>query len=190
MAYKPRLDKQIQNLSRAINKIDQRVKNKLFFADIKIEDIEPGINTIKYRKNGVRQEIRYDELQLLSENEQGSLYSELTIERYGLRQEKALNQLKSKGKISWQFKRSLEGQNTMLLENIEKFEQKVEGNTQEAIKSLFIEEDEFAYEDYLEEVDDYFQEEGTPLYFDFYHVQGFKDMNKFTWSIYKTIRDI
>ena len=60
--YFPRLTKRINNLSRAINKIDPALGQKVMFADVRIEDIKPGINTVKYRENGVAQEIRYDEI--------------------------------------------------------------------------------------------------------------------------------
>ena len=115
----------------------KRIQDKLLFAEHRIEDIQPGINSIKYSKDGVRQEIRYDELENLNEKEQGSLVASLTVDRYNLRQEKAATLLKTKGKISWQFKKSLKEDNPALLESIEEFEAITEDTSPDIIKSEF-----------------------------------------------------
>lgn len=191
--YIPRLNKRIQNLSRAINKIDRRIQDKLLFAEHRIEDIQPGINTIKYSKDGVRQEIRYDELEKLNEKEQGSLYASLTVDRYNLRQDKAAKLLQTKGKISWQFKRSLEQDNPALLESIKEFETITEGAGADTIKSEF-EKVDLDFMDWEQEAAEYFEYKSGQEYrlYDFYKPDqpgtGFRDLNQFTWNAYKILR--
>lgn len=189
--FNPRTTKKINNLSRAINKIDPALGNKVLFTEFRIEDIEPGINTIKYRKNGIAQEVRYDELENLSQIEQGSLLNELTIDRYNLRQERALEQLKVKGKISWQFKRSLEKDNPVLLQSINEFEDLIEGSDTAAIQKEFGDQDFLIAEDWEAEAESFFQGDNTPELFDFYRpgeAGGFAELNAFTWNSYKVLR--
>ncbi len=191
--YLPRLNKRIQNLSRAVNKIDPRIKNKLLFAEHRIEDIEPGINSVKYSKDGVRQEIRYDELQNLSQKEQGSLLASLTVDRYNLRQEKAVTLLKTKGKISWQFKRSLEEDNPVLLKSIEEFEDITKGTAKETIKDEFQRVDQ-DFMDWEQDAAEYFEYKAGQEFrlYDFYKPDqkggGFRELNQFTWNAYKILR--
>ena len=188
--YLPNINKRIQNLSRAINKIPSGIQNKLYFAEFKIEDVEPGINSIKFRKNGVRQEVRYDEIENLPEREQGSLYASLSVDRYNLRQEKAAKQLQEKGKISWQFKRSLEQDNPVLLKSIEEFEEITEGATKEQIQEQF---DDVGIDtlDWEMEAAEYFEYKQGQEYrlYDFYKPDqpgsGFTELNQFTWNAYK-----
>jgi len=191
--YIPRLNKRIQNLSRAINKIDPAIQNKLLFAEHRIVDVIPGINTIKYSKDGVRQEIRYDELENLSQKEQGSLHASLTVDRYNLRQEKAITLLKNKGKISWQFKRSLEQDNPVLLKSIEEFEDITKGTGKDVIKDEF-EKADLSFDEWEQDAAEYFEYKAGQEYrlYDFYKPDqtggGFRELNQFSWNAYKILR--
>lgn len=190
--FNPRITKRINNLSRAINKIEPALGDKLLFAEFRIEDIKPGINTVKYRKNGIAQEVRYDELENLSQEEQGSLSAQLKVDRYELRQERAIEQLQQKGKISWQFKKSLKKDNPVLLKSIEEVEDILEDNKTESIQAAF-EEIEIDTDLWEEEAADFFeyrkgQEDNL---FDFYRpgeTGGFTELNQFTWNAYKVLR--
>lgn len=191
-SYQPKIQKRINNLSRAINKIEPSLTSKLLFDEFRIEDIKPGINTVKYRKNGVAQEVRYDELQNLSEGEKGSLNAALKVDRYSLRQERAIQQLQTKGKISWQFKKSLKKDNPVLLKSIDEVEDILEDNKTESIQAAF-EEIEIDTDLWEEEAADFFeyrkgQEDNL---FDFYRpgeTGGFTELNQFTWNAYKVLR--
>lgn len=190
--YNPRIQKRINNLSRAINKIEPALGDKLLFAEFRIEDIKPGINTVKFRKNGVAQEVRYDELANLSQEEQGSLMAQLKVNRYELRQERAIQQLQEKGKISWQFKRSLVKDNPVLLKSIVEVEDVLSDSSYDSVQSAF-EEIDIDTDLWEEEAADYFeyrpgQEENL---FDFYRPGeegGFTELNQFTWNSYKVLR--
>jgi hypothetical protein len=105
--FKARITKRINNLSRAINKIDPELQNKTYSVEHSIQDIKPGINDVKYIKDGVETRIRYDQITTLPQREQASLLNKLSTDRYELRQERALEQLRTTGKISKQFKRSI-----------------------------------------------------------------------------------
>jgi len=192
--FNPRIKKRINNLSRAINKIEPSLSNKLLFAEFRIEDIKPGINTVKYRKNGVAQEVRYDELQNLSQAEQGSLVAGLRVDRYELRQERAIQQLQEKGKISWQFKRSLIKDNPVLLKSIIEVEEILLDSEKESIKTAFEEIDIDTIEWDTEAADFFEYKPGQEdNLFDFYRPGedgGFTELNQFTWNSFKVLRGI
>ena len=186
--------KKINKISRAINKIDPALKNRTFAVEHRIENIKAGVNDVKYIKDGIEKKVRFDQISSLPKTEQASLLNQLSTDRYELRQERALEQLKVKGKISSQFKRSLEKDNPKLLENILETEELLQGNRAEAIRSEFESMDLTTGEDFLEEADSFFQSSmGTPELFDFYRpgeAGGFSELNTFTWNAYKVLRGI
>jgi len=59
--FKPRTQKQIQNLSRAINKIDPELGKRVMGVQYAIRDVKMGINDFQYRVNGTVKKVRYDE---------------------------------------------------------------------------------------------------------------------------------
>lgn len=196
--YKPRIQKQIQNLSRAINKIDPNLQKKIMGVQYAIKDVKMGINDFKYTKNGIEKKIRYDEIQFLDRAEQASLVNKLSEERYQLRQQRALEQLQTKGKVSAQFKRSIAEQNTKLLENITEFEELIEGNVPNMIAEEFSQSSIITGEDWFDEADSFFQltkdgKKSTPELFDFFRpgeAGGFSELNAFTWNTYKVLKGI
>lgn len=192
--FTPRLQKRIQNLSRAINKIDAELMNKAMSVEYTIENVKTGINDITYTRDGVTQRVRYDEIESLSTKEQASLLSKLSAERYELRQERALEQLKEKGKISTQFKKSIATENKKLLENILELEDKLAGSRPEAIAAEFQDLDIKVGESWFEEADSFFQSGmGTPQLFDFYRpgeAGGFTELNSFTWNAFKVLKGL
>lgn len=192
--FNPRIGKKINNLSRAINKIDPALGQKVLFAEFRIEDVEPGINTVKYRKNGVAEEVRYDEISKLSKSEQSSLLLKLSVDRYNLRQERAIQQLQTKGKISPQFKRSIEKDNPVLLKSITEVEKSLGDNNQDVIKEAFgeIEIDTVDWEDESAQFFEYKPGQEDNL-FDFYRPGesgGFTELNQFTWNAFKVLRGV
>ena len=197
--FKPRTQKQIQNLSRAINKIDPELGKRVMGVQYAIKDVKMGINDFQYTINGNVKKVRYDEIQSLSRSEQASLLNQLSYDRYQLRQQRALEQIKEKGKISEQFKRSISKQNPKLLENIEAFEDAFEDNTPEIIAEEFSEVDIITGEEWFDEADSYFQltskdgKKRTPELFDFYkpgEAGGFTELNAFTWNTFKVMKGI
>jgi len=192
--FKPRIQKQIQNLSRAINKIDAELANKAMSVEYTIENIRAGINDITYIRDGETRKVRYDEIQQLSNKEQASLLGKLTADRYELRQERALEQLKEKGKVSTQFKKSIEFENKKLFENIRELEDKLEGSRPEAIAKEFADLEIKVGESWFEEADSFFQSGmGTPELFDFYRpgeAGGFTELNSFTWNAFKVLKGL
>lgn len=196
--YKPRTQKQIQHLSRAINKIDPNLQKKIMGVQYAIKDVKMGINDFTYTKNGVEKKVRYDEIQSLDRAEQASLVNKLSEERYQLRQQRALEQLQTKGKVSAQFKRSIATQNAKLLENIEEFENLVEGAVPNMIAEEFSQESIITGEDWFDEADSYFQltkdgKKNTPELFDFFkpgEAGGFSELNAFTWNTFKVLKGV
>ncbi len=168
--------------------------NKTYAIEYSISDIKPGINDVKYIKDGVETRIRYDQITTLPKREQASLLNKLSTDRYELRQERALEQLKTTGKISWQFKKSIAQQNKKLLENIEEMEEIMQGNKAEVIQSEFEGLDIISGEDFYSEADSFFQSNmGTPELFDFYRpgeAGGFSELNTFTWNAFKILKGI
>jgi ribosomal protein L29 len=197
--FKPRTQKQIQNLSRAINKIDPELGKRVMGVQYSIRDVKMGINDFQYQVNGQVKKVRYDQIESLPRSEQASLLNQLSYDRYQLRQQRALEQIKEKGKISEQFKRSIAQQNKKLLENIETFEDLFEGNTANMIAEEFSEAEIITGEDWFDEADSYFQltskdgKKRTPELFDFYkpgEANGFTELNAFTWNTYKVMKGI
>ena len=197
--FKPRTQKQIQNLSRAINKIDPELGKRVMGVQYSIRDVKMGINDFQYRVNGTVKKVRYDEIQSLPRSEQASLLNQLSYDRYQLRQQRALEQIQAKGKISEQFKRSIQKQNPKLLENIEAFEDAFEDNTPEIIAEEFSEVEIITGEEWFDEADSYFQltskdgKKRTPELFDFYkpgEAGGFTELNAFTWNTFKVMKGI
>lgn len=197
--FKPRTQKQIQNLSRAINKIDPELGKRVMGVQYAIRDVRMGINDFEYRINGTVKKVRYDQIQSLPRSEQASLLNQLSYDRYQLRQQRALEMIQEKGKISQQFKRSIEKQNPKLLENIEAFEEAFQDNTPEIIAEEFSEVEIITGEDWFDEADSYFQltskdgKKRTPELFDFYkpgEAGGFTELNAFTWNTYKVMKGI
>jgi len=186
----------INKLSRAINKIDPGLQNKAFATSHAIADIRPSANMIRYTKNGAEMKVRYDQIYTLPQKEQASLLNKLSADRYELRQERALEQLKTKGKISKQFKRSIEKQNPKLLENIQEMEFILEGNSAETIQKEFTDIDIKAGEDFMEQADTFFQtgpDMDTPELFDFFRPGesgGFSELNTFTYNAYQILKGV
>ena len=196
--FKPRIQKRIQNLSRAINKIDPGLAKKTMGVQYAIGDVKMGINDFTYTKNGVETRVRYDAIQDLDRYEQASVLNKLSTERYELRQERALEQLKTKGKISEQFKRSIKDQNKKLFENIQEMEEMLQGNIPSVIQEEFEGADIVTGDDWFEEADSHFQmtkdgKKNTPELFDFFRpgeAGGFSELNAFTWNTYKIMKGI
>lgn len=193
-SFTPRIQKQINNLSRAINKISPDLANKAFAVEYSIRDIKPGINDVTYIRDGVQTKVRYDQITTLSQKEQASLLNKLSSDRYELRQERALEQLKETGQVSRQFKRSIETQNAKLFENILELEDKLAGNKPEAIAKEFQDLDIKVGESWFDEADSFFQSgQSTPELFDFYRpgeAGGFSELNSFTWNAFKVLRSL
>jgi hypothetical protein len=193
-SFTPRIQKQINNLSRAINKISPDLANKAFAVEYSIRDIKPGINDVTYIRDGVQTKVRYDQITTLSQKEQASLLNKLSADRYELRQERALEQLKETGQVSRQFKRSIETQNAKLFENIMELEDKLQGNKPEAIAKEFQDLDIKVGESWFDEADSFFQSgQRTPELFDFYRpgeAGGFSELNSFTWNAFKVLRSL
>ena len=191
-SFTPRIQKQINNLSRAINKISPDLANKAFALEYSIRDIKPGINDVTYIRDGVQTKVRYDQITTMAPKEQASLLNKLSADRYELRQERALEQLKETGQVSRQFKRSIETQNAKLFENIAELEDKLEGNKPEAIAKEFEDLDIITGESWFDEADSFFQSgQSTPELFDFYRpgeAGGFSELNSFTWNAFKVLR--
>ena len=95
--YKARKQKMIQHFSRAINKIDKNVIESTLGMGIDIQNLKAGVTSVTYEKNGVTQKISYQDIENLSEGEQASLGRMLSVERYNLRQERALEILQHNG---------------------------------------------------------------------------------------------
>lgn len=196
--FKPRIQKRIQNLSRAINKIDPGLAKKTMGVQYAIGNVKMGINDFTYTKNGVETRVRYDAIQDLDRYEQASVLNKLSTERYELRQERALEKLKTKGKISEQFKRSIKDQNKKLFENIQEMEQMLQGNIPSVIQEEFEGADIVTGDDWFEEADSHFQmtkdgKKNTPELFDFFRpgeAGGFSELNAFTWNTYKIMKGI
>ena len=208
--FKARITKRINNLSRAINKIDPGLQNKAFSTSHAIGDIKAGINDVKYLKNGVESKIRYDQIYTLPIKEQASLLNKLSTDRYELRQERALEQFKRTGKVSWQFRKSLGekivdpvtnkikyvGQNPKLLQNIDEMNFILEGNSPETIQQEFGDLEIQSGDDFLEQADTFFQtgpDMDTPELFDFYRPGesgGFSELITFTYNAYQILKGI
>jgi ribosomal protein L29 len=193
-SFTPRIQKQINNLSRAINKISPDLANKAFAVEYSIRDIKPAINDVTSIRDGVQTKVRYDQITTLSQKEQASLLNKLSADRYELRQERALEQLKETGQVSRQFKRSIETQNAKLFENIMELEDKLQGNKPEAIAKEFQDLDIKVGESWFDEADSFFQSgQSTPELFDFYRpgeAGGFSELNSFTWNAFKVLRSL
>ena len=65
------LQRNIQNLSRAINKIDPGLKDKTYGIQYQISDVKMGINDFTFKKDGKITKVRYDEIKNLSNFEIG-----------------------------------------------------------------------------------------------------------------------
>jgi|GEM_PF-4005481 len=193
MSYNPRLSKKINHLSRAINKIDEARVDKLSSVFHNIKDIKVGINEISFKADGVLKKVRYDEIEDLNVHLQASLRNQLTEDRKALRQQRALEQIKTTGKITHQFKRSLKKDNPKLLEQIEEFEEMFVADPEDIVEE-FKDHKILTGEEWFDEANEYFQKEGSLAKFDFYDIHGtkigFTELNAFTWNIYKVARNI
>ena len=191
------LQRNIQNLSRAINKIDPSLVNKTEGVQYQISDVKMGINDFSYKKDGKMVKVRYDQITNLSNFEQASLLNKLSAERYELRQKKAFEDYGKKGKISKSFIRTILKDNPELANSIEELEQNIEEEFK-AIerKKITNEFNKVNFSnDYLDEANDYFNDiNGSELLNDFYDVWGtkvgFTKMNAFTWNAYKVMKGL
>ena len=185
------LQRNIQNLSRAINKIDPKLANKTEGIQYEISDVKMGINDFSYKKDGKMVKVRYDQITNLSNYEQASLLNKLSAERYDLRQKKALEDYSKKGAVSKSFLRTIEKDNPALAESIKEFQDIVK-MPKEDVAQRFKEID--FKQNFFDEADEYFQEVGSDFLFDFYDVwgskTGFKQMNAFTWNAYKVMKGL
>ena len=185
--------RKIQNMSRAINKIDNTVLDTPLSVTDYISDVKMGINDFTYSINGQSRKVRYDQIKDLSKREQANLLNKLNAERYDLRQVKALEDLGKKGKLSKQFKRVLEKDNKAISESVSEIEKILQGTETEAIKDIFGEVK--TADSWMNEFDEYFQEEGSEFLFEFYKDKrdtrsGFSQLNRFTWESYKAMKGL
>ena len=184
--------RKIQNLSRAINKIDNALLDTPLSATDYISDVKMGINDFTYSINGQSKKVRYDQIKDLSKREQANLLNKLNAERYDLRQVKALEDLGKKGKLSKQFKRVLEKDNKAISKSVSEIEDILQGTETEAIKDIFSEVK--TADSWMNEFDEQFQEEGSDFLFEFYDVYGtktgFSQLNRFTWESYKVMKGL
>ena len=185
------LQRNIQNLSRAINKIDPGLKDNTRGIEYKISDVKMGINDFTFKKDGVMKKVRYDEIKNLSTYEQASLLNKLSAERYELREKKAFESYKEKGTVSKSFLRTIEKDNPALAESIKEFQDIIKGDKKD-ISNMF-KQVEYK-QDVYEEADEYFQKGGSLEKFEFYDVwgtkTGFKTLNAFTWNAFKVMKGL
>lgn len=185
------LQRNIQNLSRAINKIDPGLKDNTRGIEYKISDVKMGINDFTFKKDGVMKKVRYDEIKNLSTYEQASLLNKLSAERYELREKKAFESYKEKGTVSKSFLRTIEKDNPALVESIKEFQDIVKGDKKD-ISNMF-KQVEYT-QDVYEEANEYFQRGGDSSKFEFYDVWGtkigFKTLNAFTWNAFKVMKGL
>lgn len=185
------LQRNIQNLSRAINKIDPGLKDNTRGIEYKISDVKMGINDFTFKKDGVMKKVRYDEIKNLSTYEQASLLNKLSAERYELREKKAFESYKEKGTVSKSFLRTIEKDNPALAESIKEFQDIIKGDKKD-ISNMF-KQVEYK-QDVYEEADEYFQRGGSLEKFEFYDVwgtkTGFKTLNAFTWNAFKVMKGL
>ena len=184
--------RKIQNLSRAINKINNIPQDTPLSVTDYISDVKMGINDFTYSINGQSRKVRYDQIKDLSKREQANLLNKLNAERYDLRQVKALEDLGKKGKLSKQFKRVLEKDNKAISKSVSEIEDILQGTETEAIKDIFSEVK--TADSWMNEFDEQFQEEGSDFLFEFYDVYGtktgFSQLNRFTWESYKVMKGL
>jgi len=185
------LQRNIQNLSRAINKIDPGLKDKTYGIQYQISDVKMGINDFTFKKDGKVTKVRYDEIKNLSNFEQASLLNKLSAERYDLRQKKALEDFSKKGQVSKSFLRTVAKDNPALAESIKEFQDIVK-IPKEDVAERFQKID--FQKNFFDEADEFFQKEGSDFLFDFYDVHGtktgFKQMNSFTFNAYKVMKGL
>ena len=188
--YKPKTQKQIQHLSRAINKIDEQVLSSTIGLDKKISKVEMKPTKITYNIDGKSKTIDYNDINTLSKSEQSALGQAMNIQRYELREQRVFEQLKEKGKLSWQLKRSFEKDNQDILQAIENFE-KLKLDKEEIKSNL---EDASYNIDFTDEFEKEFQDRGSDFLYDFYDVhetkQGFNQLNALNWNLYKYTRGL
>ena len=191
--FNPRTQKKIQNLSRAINKINKTLdlpENSTIGVGIEINNIKMGINDFTYQKGDKTYKVRYDQVSTLGREEQAALRLNMTKDRYELRQQRAVEIIKEKGKVSAQFKRSLEADNE-LLRNIKQFEEQF--NDKEQVKSKMSKARTVFDENWMDESDEYFSEDSDKIneFFDVYGTKtGFSQLNQFTWNVFKMVKGI
>ena len=191
------LQRNIQNLSRAINKIDPAMIDKSEGLQYAVSDFKMGINDFSYRKDGVLKKVRYDEIKNLSKYKQASLLNKLRTERYELRQKKAFEDYGKKGTISKSFIRTVYKDNPELAESIEELEKIITEEFKEIERKNIT--NEFVgvnfEQNFIDEADEYFNTvDGSELLNEFYDVHGtktgFKKMNAFTWNAYKVMKGL
>ena len=185
------LQRNIQNLSRAINKIDPGLKDNTRGVQFAIGNVKMGINDFTYTKDGVTKKVRYDEIKNLSQYEQASLLNKLSSERYELREKKAFESYKEKGEVSKSFLRTIQKDNPALAESIKELNEALKMPKED--KSEAFKKVEFKQNVY-DEAEEFFQRGGTLEKFEFYDVwgtkTGFKQLNSFTWNAYKVMKGL
>ena len=191
--YKPRTQKQIQNLSRAINKVPESTYNTLYALEHKVSALQMGFNDITYNIDGKIAKIKYTDIPSLPKSEQASLINQMRSQRNELRDQRAVEILKEKGKLSWQFKRSIEQDNPQLYSDIVNFETLMSDNSKENIKTAFQDVGVTTEEDFRKDFDDTYKLEGSSFLFDFYRpdlkgMGGFQNASSFNLSAFKVMR--
>ena len=185
------LQRNIQNLSRAINKIDPALKDNTRGVQHAIGNVKMGINDFTYTKDGITKKVRYDQITKLSISEQASLLNKLSEQRYELREKKAFESYKEKGTVSKSFLRTIEKDNKALAESIKEFQDTMKMGKEEisqAFKKVEYKQDVYG------EAEEFFQRGGSLEKYEFYDVwgtkTGFKQLNAFTWNAFKVMKGL
>jgi hypothetical protein len=171
----------ISNTRRAINRLGG-FSNKPHFSSVSITDIKTTPLYVEWTEDGSRMKAEYKDIASVTKDAQ-ELRLRLQVSLSENQELEALHQLQTKGKVSRQFKKSVEGNYSILQETLQDFEER-SGADPEATKRMFdgfvdIEEDATKLMDVCQDSDCLNQ---------FYHEFGFRDMNILTVNLFRALR--
>lgn len=169
----------ISNIRRAVNRLGG-YSNQPHFSSVKITDVKTTPLYVEWTENGSRMKAEYKDIANVTRDAQ-ELRLRLQVSLAENQELEALHQLKTKGKVSWQFKKSVESNYSILMDTIKQFDDK--GYTKDAIVKMF--EDQNIEETEATAGPKSFSNSGTKNLF--YHVYGFSEFNLLTANLFRAM---
>lgn len=180
MAKRGKYSRAISNIRRAVNRLGG-YSNKPHFSAVKITDVKTTPLYVEWTENGSRMKAEYKDIASVTKDAQ-ELRLRLQVSLADNQELEALHQLKTKGKVSRQFKESVKSNYSILNETIKDFEAKADAPA-DVTKMMF--EDVDTEEDIAKLTKTF---KGSEDLNQFYHEYGFKDMNLLTANLFRALK--
>jgi hypothetical protein len=180
-AKRGKYSRAISNIRRAVNRLGG-YSNAPHFSSVKITDVKTTPLYVTWVENGAPKRAEYKDINYVTKDV-NELRLRLQVSLAENQELEALHQLKTKGKVSRQFKKSVESNYSILKDTIKDFEERA-GSEPTATVNMF---DDVDIEEDISEIQEAAFEDSETLN-QFFHEYGFKDFNLLTANLFRALK--